>query len=153
MSRQAAEHGPFDDPALTEHVADFTVARRIAVVRLATLAVVVNAHHRHAVGRALGVHRRVGIERQTLVRPEAVRPYLIAFGVIDREKVRARPDPRRAEEPARIETARIADGPHLEVEAGALPAGYQDTGVEHCCFRRLRREEIVIEARVVVLDG
>src|SRR5205823_8005768 len=106
-SRQTAEHRTFDDPSLAEHVADFAVTRRIAVARLAALAVVVETNDRHAVGRANFIHRCIGVECQTFKHPEWIGLDLRAFVGVDREEMRVRSDARGADAAGGDNAARI----------------------------------------------
>src|SRR5438552_74373 len=111
-SRQAAKHRTLDDPSLAEHIADRTVARRVSVVGLSALAVVVETDDRHAIGRTLIERGRIRVERQTLERPEWIRPHQRTFVVVNSEKVRVRPDAGRAEKATRIKPPRIAHRSH-----------------------------------------
>src|SRR5437763_7833621 len=152
-SRQAAKYRTLDDPSLAEHIADRAVARQVSVVGLSALAVVVETNNGHAIWRTLIERGRIRIERQTLEHPEWIRPHQRTLVVVDGEKMRVRSDAGCAEEAARVKAARIADRTHLEVVMRARPAGYDHARIEHCAFGRLRREEIVIERCVVILDG
>src|SRR5205823_13211364 len=89
-SQQTAEHRTLDDPSFAEHVADFAVARRIAVARLAAFAVVVQTNDRHAVGGAKLIHRRLGVERQTFEHTEGTGLDIRAFAGGDCEEMRVR---------------------------------------------------------------
>src|SRR4051794_5738208 len=105
--RQAAEHRAFDNPSLPQHVADFAVARRIAVVGLSAFAVVVKTNHGNTIGRTVVVDGRVGVECEPLVGPEPIRLHELALVVIDREEMRVRADAGRAEKAAGVQAARI----------------------------------------------
>ena len=129
------------------------MARRIAVARLPAFAVVVKTNDRYAVGGANFIHWWVGVECQTFEHPERVGLDLRAFVGVDREEMRVRPDARRAEEAAGDEPARIADRTHLEVVVRTRPSRHDRARIEHRRFLRFRGEEIVIERRIVVLDG
>src|SRR5437763_15248880 len=99
-SRQAAKYRTLDDPSLAEHIADRAVARQVSVVGLSALAVVVETNNGHSIWRALVERGRISVERQTLERPEWIRPHQRTFVVVDRAKVRVRTDAERAEQAA-----------------------------------------------------
>src|SRR6185312_13353414 len=100
-SRRRAEYGAFVEPAVGDHRNDLALARQVAVPDLAAHEIVVQAHDRDAVGRAIAGRRRLFGKRLTLEYPSRTGGNERAFGRIDRVEVRVRARTRLAEEAAR----------------------------------------------------
>src|SRR5436190_647962 len=150
-SARTAEHRSLDDPPPGHRGLDLCGIREVAMVRLASHAVVVQPRNGLVFGCATRRERLDRPEGKPLESPARIGLDDVAFGHAGRIEMRARSDAGRAEEPARFVAGPRARLPAAECVARALPPG-RNAGVEARCLLWQCGDEVVAERGRVIFD-